>query len=914
MGSVPVGVSAPLLLVALLGLIPLWLRLRTLRRRRRWVLATLLGAYTLGVLALSGVHLSQRTSREALVYVVDRSQSGLRASDDALEGVALADGLRDADTLAGIVFFGRDAHIEAFPTDAPDFTQRRASVSGAGSDLESGLRTGLSLLPEGYAGRLVLISDGLATGGRAEAAAGYARERGVPIDVIPLDVLPAPELSLVEVRAPPTAARDEPVHVRTVVASTEPATTTLELRRDGEPVARRRVTFEEAGERVFILRDTPSAPGIVRYDARIVPDDAASDASEANNISAAFVDVAGAPRVLLIASEAGLAPAAFGDASSVDVLRPEGAPVRLTEWARYDLVVLDDVPARRFSDAQMRSLRAYVRDLGGGLLMAGARGSFGVGGWARTPLEDALPATFDLRERRDRLSLSMVIAIDRSGSMSAPVAGRGVKLDLANEGAAQSAAMLAPEDRIGILHVDTRPHWTQPMTIAADSAAIAAAARRAQPGGGGILVRTALRAAYGALDAERTQLKHVLLFSDGSDSAELEGTRAQVRQAASRGITTSIVSMGHGSDSPELEVLSGIGGGRFYIVEDLTHVPRIFTEETLTASQSAFSEDAFVPVRIDAGPVTRGLDFANAAVLGHAVVQARPSARVELGASEDEPSEAFVAWWRFGLGRSAVLTSGGAHLGAFGNAPAFGSMLDQLARLLRRETPQQGLVRLDVNDGEGRVVAEAATFPEGVVTTPAGRRVELQFTGASGRYEATFEAREPGAYWVTAIGGDGGGIVGSAGAMARSRAELRGDGTDFRALRAIAALSGGRVLENAEAVHDFQADEVVATQSLHAPLFVAALVLFFLSVVARRAPSWMFRGLRAAVPFKVEPAGRPADERPPPTRAPRPVDRAPFEDREAAHEAEVANEAAEAEEPESEALSLGEQLLKKRRR
>ena len=42
------------------------------------------------------------------------------------------------------------------------------------------------------------------------------------------------------------------------------------------------------------------------------------------------------------------------------------------------------------------------------LLMAGARDSFGLGGYAFTPIEEVLPASFDLRRRRDRASLAMV--------------------------------------------------------------------------------------------------------------------------------------------------------------------------------------------------------------------------------------------------------------------------------------------------------------------------------------------------------------------------------------------------------------------------------------------------------------------------------------------------------------------------
>ena len=49
-----------------------------------------------------------------------------------------------------------------------------------------------------------------------------------------------------------------------------------------------------------------------------------------------------------------------------------------------------------------------------------------------------------------------------------------------------------------------------------------------------------------------------------------------------------------GSDSPELEVLSKIGGGRFYLIEDATKLPPVFTQETILAARSAIHE---IPVQ-----------------------------------------------------------------------------------------------------------------------------------------------------------------------------------------------------------------------------------------------------------------------------------------------------------------------------
>ena len=130
------------------------------------------------------------------------------------------------------------------------------------------------------------------------------------------------------------------------------------------------------------------------------------------------------------------------------------------------------------------------------------------------------------------------------------------KLDLANEAAARSAALLSPMDRLAVEHVDTGITWTLPMVTVDQPEALGAAIRRAQQGGGGIYVDVALEGAYGLLRAQQTQLKHLLLFSDGSDSEEMTRARTLVSEAARDGITTSIVSMGSSGSASAATVSS----------------------------------------------------------------------------------------------------------------------------------------------------------------------------------------------------------------------------------------------------------------------------------------------------------------------------------------------------------------------
>ena len=64
----------------------------------------------------------------------------------------------------------------------------------------------------------------------------------------------------------------------------------------------------------------------------------------------------------------------------------------------------------------------------------------------------------EMRREHRKMSLAIVVALDRSGSMSAPAGGGRIKMDLADLGAVQVLDLLSPMDEIGVFAVDTEPH------------------------------------------------------------------------------------------------------------------------------------------------------------------------------------------------------------------------------------------------------------------------------------------------------------------------------------------------------------------------------------------------------------------------------------------------------------------------
>jgi Ca-activated chloride channel family protein len=844
-----------LLLVAAVGLF-LGLRLSRLPSRmgrgRRGVLVALSAFAGLGAaLIVAEPELGRPLDRLAVVIAVDRSRSIdlVPGADSRVRSeLQVAEKSMHDDDRIGTVVFGAEAAAEDPPRPRSEAAPpQRVEVGRDATDLEAAIRRAMVELPADAVGRVVLVSDGVQTRGDALAAAAAAVAADVQVDVVVLDQKLVPDVRVVSVRAPPRADEGEPFELRVVTSSAVATDIELRVRRDDGEVRVVR-THIEKGEDVLRLRETASDPGLHRYDVAITALDPSADGAPDDNVGSAFVRVRGASLALVLEGDAGHgAPMRKAlEASGFRAVERSttGVPADVGGLAPYDLVVLGDVRASDLSTTQIDALAAYTRDLGGGLLLMGGDRSMGPGGYARTAIEEVSPVAFDLKQEKRRASLAEVIAIDYSGSMGAMVSGH-TKLELANEAAARSASLLGPGDRLGVEHVDTVVRWTVPMSPVKDPQAIGSDIRKVGVGGGGIYTDIALRAGYEALGKESVNLKHLLLFADGADAEQIAGCRAIVKEAYEHGMTTSVISLGRGSDSPELEVLSKIGGGRFYLIEDATKLPAVFTQETILAARSAIHESPFrVSVGMPAAP-TRGIDFAKQPPLeGYVVTVRKPRASVLLGGPEDDP---VLAAWSVGIGRAAAFTSD--YKDRWGQQwlawPEAARLFGQLARDVARKADDPRVrLEADASSGELHVRADvvgddgrAQTFRRltAHVAGPDGfaRDVPLEAVGA-GRYAAAIPLSRPGTYVAAAKDEVSGEPVGTIGAVLTAGDELRPTGSDRLLLGRIASMTGGKVRDTLAGLFDDRAARRFAYKSLVPWLALLSTLAMLLAVATRR--------------------------------------------------------------------------------
>jgi len=813
----------------------------------------------LGVLALSRPSTIGERRTVATVILVDVSDS---ISDKQLEAARqLVDEARHArtgDDVLRVATFARHPKAVELPPDGqplPPVSALRHTGEGDGSDLESALQLAYGLFPPGTIRRALVVSDGNQTSGNLAAEAVRARDRGVRVDVATFPAAQDDEVLVRALQLPPDVKIGAPFEVSAEIYSSRPQRATVTLYRDEfiNPGDGRREVALAAGANLVKFRAEVAQPGFTVFKAVLSgAGGKLADHFPANNQAAAAVAVRGKPRVLYVEgvpqASSYLANALRHENIDVEVRSAYGLPSSPRELQRYDLVLVSDVPAMFAGPAQLAAIESYVRDLGGTFLMAGGENSFGSGGYTGSKMESLLPVRFDVEKKRDQPHLALVLAIDRSGSMT------GEKIDLAKEAARATAELLGADDQIGVVAFDSQAFSLVRLQRAANRVRIANEISSLQAGGGTNIL-PALKMAYDALDPAPAKIKHVILLTDGQ--ATYDGIQSLVDEMVEHRITLSAVGVGAEADKTLLTMIAERGGGRFYHTNDAQSVPRIFTKEAAQVARSALVEEA-VRVQVSKhAELLAGLPMAEAPPLrGYVVTKPKPRSEVILESGLGEP---ILARWRVGLGQAVAFTSDVKNRWAadWVRWPGYAKFWAQVVRGTMRHSPGQGgstgagasfdltteldppyaHVAVDAISGEDRFISGLTSTLQVIDPDKPGKPLELPLTQtASGRYQATFTLDRHGAYLLRAVHKLGGTEVAeSTGTLSLPYArEYLALPADEALLERVARTTAGRVRPSAAQLFDPGSQKVTFNRELWPGLLWVMLALLLLDVASRR--------------------------------------------------------------------------------
>lgn len=838
----------PWILVLLAALpVAVWLSYTSVSRisRLRMSLTTLLRlvGMTAVVLAIAGFAIG-RDSQPATVFVVDTSDSVLlaeRANAHAvIDAYVHAFG---ADTPVGVVQFGTGAAVLAAPARLDEAPPVRSDLPDHESNYEAGILAALGLLDPDAGGQLVLLSDGAGAGSGLESAAQTAAARGVPISVVPAAARRGADLVVRAVDIPHTVHSGTAIQARVQIASQRRTTARLRLW-DGERLVSDGPIVVATGTRTYGVELAGLAPGFHRVRAELLED---ADPRLANNVAEAFVRVAEPGRVLTIGDTSQIRAALRAADFEVRAVDPSAlAGVDLTQ---FDAIVVSNVPAEAFAPDSLEALRAHVAG-GRGLVVLGGPDSFAAGGYQGSAMDDALPVWSDPTEETPEPRLALVLVIDRSSSMAEGASEGAAKIDMAIEAAVDAVDLLEEGDILGVMTFDIDSQWVVPPRKLSSAAEVATAVDRIR----GIQIGTstdlarAMFFARSRLDQVSASVKHVVLLTDGrAHYGDFDGLTRSLRR---RDITVSSIAIGERSDQELLERIARIGNGRYYYVPDPLAIPRVLTQETLTAGEFAVVEREFQP-RMDApSPVfaggLAGQQLPN--LRGYVRTRAKPTAEVVLSSDNNDP---ILAQWQYGRGRAIAWTSDSGSdwaevwLGWDGFAPFLRQAVQWVSPLpgLVGDSPRVsaslvdgvGVIEVDAIDATGRFLNGLATSltvvgPHGTERTLVAEQV------GPGRYQGRLQGLLPGVYEVQIRQSDDTGGVREAswGLVVPAPDEFGHIAPDHRALRRVAALTGGATIESSGDLTSLALRGDGAARLGWAELLTIALVAFVSDVGLRR--------------------------------------------------------------------------------
>ena len=812
--------------------------LSTARRRLALALRVLVCGFL--VLALAGTQLVRFNRDLAVMFVVDYSDSvGPEAKQHAADFINQAVKTRQAGDNWGVVVFGRDAFVQLAPGIAPTLGKIQTVPPGEFTDISGAMRLATASLPDGMRKRLVLLSDGNENLGDALGEAQAARNNEIAVDVVPLSSYAKHEVLIEKLTTPSEAKIGEPIEVRVLIRATSSTRGTVKLFRDGVFLGQKPVQMQR-GKNVFTFPQTVQKAGAATFEA-LLETAKTDDTVAENNRGLSFVNVQGEPRVLVVGSDAQqtqfLSKALARERVNVETRGAGGLPLDLRGLQAYDSVVLNDVPAWELSSQQMLSLQSYVRDLGGGLVMVGGEGSFGPGGYRQTPVEESLPVTMDIKNTQFIPGGAVALIMH---SMEFPQGN-----DWAKAVCAQVTRQLGDQDYAGLIIYGMDASWVYPMLKVGNNRSLMLTRIKGINPGDMPDFDAALQTAYDGLVKTPAYLKHVIILSDGDPSPPRPALVAQFNRAR---ITVSAVAINPHDNSGFVNMnrIAKIHGGRFYKVMNAKQIPNIFLKEAATVSRSAIIEEPFVP-RLEApSSILKGVNGLPR-LLGYVGTSARTvreGSRVVLSTNQGDP---LLATRQYGLGKSVAWTSDARQRWA---APwigwtGFSKFWAQTVRWSMRSTTSGDLqTRVDIEKGQGRVLVEAVDVqgnflnflnPKARLVTPKlkGQDLALQQTGP-GRYEATFDARELGAYLVNIRTTRNGQTTSQVtGGTLPYSPEYGAVGSDRFLLSQIAQTSGGEEVKSNQ-VFARPRQPARLPRDIWLPLLMIAVCLFPLDVAVRR--------------------------------------------------------------------------------
>ncbi|MBL4700824.1 MAG: VWA domain-containing protein, partial [Phycisphaeraceae bacterium] len=399
---------------------------------------------------------------------------------------------------------------------------------------------------------------------------------------------------------------------------------------------------------------------------------------------------------------------------------------------------------------QMQAMRDAVFHQGSGFIMVGGDQSFGPGGYHHTLIEEILPVTMDVQNKKILPKSALAITLHTCEFPQGNTWAKRITK--------KAIQVLGQQDDIGVLVYDYQggDSWLFPFTPASEYAKLAIKINSAQIGDMPSFSSSMQKALTGFKNSDAAQ-KHMIIISDGDPQPP---PPELLQQFVNNKITVSTVAVfPHGTQTQTMQAIARVTGGRFYFPQNANKLPGIFIKEAKTLRRSMIQNKTFSPIIDFPSPILKGIeDFPD--LKGYILTTPKARSTTILEGPEQQEPDPVLATWRYGIGKTAAFTSDlssnwAANWMGWDHYKAFVSQL--VKDIARVSTSSNMHLQAFTNGNTGIITAEDFDIQSPLynikaqVIGPDGQpQTVIMEQVAPKRYEARFELWGEGRYQVIA--------------------------------------------------------------------------------------------------------------------------------------------------------------------
>ncbi len=840
---------------------------------------------TLSILTLAGInfHYSLPNMETEVILLVDVTYSGESVEEQKNDFIMNA--INDSREVAqiGIVTFGYGDPVYAVPltTDTSDvyFDYMSAEKPDASAtDIATALTYAKDLFKNKEAAKLIVISDGMETDGRAAVAVKELAAEGIEVSCVYFTgEKPSQEIQMEGITTPDyNVSLGNPFKVSTTVRSTYEGDVKLELYDNNELVVEDIVNLRN-GTQEIEMEHSFSVPGLHSLSFKI---SGGTDECNNNNVYESYIYVENFTKILMVERNEMESKALSTlleeeyeefEITTLNIFNKEMVPTSVDALRQFDQVVLYNIANADMPEGFVELLHSYVNDFGGGLFTVGGnkvdengnvvldRGEVVANAYDREDMYGTLyQEMLPVQAIEYTPPVAVMIIVDRSGSMEMAAGQSGqTKLELAKQGAKACLDALTERDYCGIMTLEekyTEEMQVSPMTQQAklqkaiDDIAI----------GGGTVFQDALRGAGRALQAvKNVERRHVILVTDGVPADPYEEYSTPIEQYfndINAKVTFSFVIIGEdisASDKQNIRKAAELGGGRFYDVWDTSSLPRVMREELNMPAIKAINHKPFQPKIHTFNNVVSGIEQSQIPML-HGFY----GTKIKTGATMVLKGE-FVpiyAQWKYGEGTvGSFMCDLNSVWSADFMADATGRRL--LMNIINALFPTKNIrpLDIDVELREQNYTTQASIYTE----MGKGETIELEIasrddsgalnnkriikpTEEEGYSRITFAITEPGVHKLTVRKKDAQGAVLAESVVYKTFSYSQEYNMFLEPqigeelLTSLSVSGGGKMIDNSEEIYMEIAKTLQRTYDPRIPFIIIALVLFLADIAVRK--------------------------------------------------------------------------------